>query len=126
MGVDAVAPGQGNRLEAHNEKLGLGISQRLGQTGKKGGGVPKHPVKAGVVGGSGEKVAVGLGEEAVTPAKVEAEQNDYQSDGEKLAIGGLLLRLPGQAKALGRQPLERVVYPDEGGDDQVRKVSPTG
>ena len=109
--MDAVAPGQGNRLEVHNEKLGLGVGQLPGQTVKKGGGVPKHPVKTGVVGGSGEKVAIGLGDQTVTPVKVEVEQNDHQSDGEKLAIRGLLLRLPGQAKALGRQPLERVVYP---------------
>ena len=79
-------------------------------------------------------MAVGLGDQAETLTEVKAEQNDHQSDGEKLAVGGLLLGLPGQAKALGRQPFERVVYPAqpeglaffEGGDDQVRKVSPTG
>ena len=64
--MDAVAPGQGNRLEVHHEKLGLGIRQRLGQAGEEGGGIPKHPVKTGVVGGSGEKVAIGLGDQAVT------------------------------------------------------------
>ena len=64
--------------------------------------------------------------QTVTSVKVEAEQNDHQSDSEKLAIGGLLLGLPRQAEALGGQPLERVVYPYEGGNDQVRKVSPAG
>ena len=33
-----------------------------------------------------------------------------------------MLGLPGQAKALSRQLLERVVYPDKGGDDQVLGV----
>ena len=47
-------------------------------------------------------MAVGLGDQTVALIEVKAEQNDHQSDGEKLAVGGLLLGLPGQAKALGR------------------------
>ena len=97
MGVDAVALGQGNGLEVHHEELGLGIRQLQSQVGEERDGIPQHSVEAGVVRSSGEEVAIGLGDQTVTPVKVEAEENDHQSDSEKLAIGGLLLGLVGQA-----------------------------
>ena len=48
-----MALGQGDRLEVHYEEVVLGVGQLLSQAGEEGGGIPQHPVEAGVVGGSG-------------------------------------------------------------------------
>ena len=91
--------------------------------GEEREGIPQHSVEAGVVRSSGEKVAIGLGDQTVTSVKVEAERHDHQSNGEGLAIGGLLLGLAGQVGALGCWLLERIICPGKGGNDQdVLKV----